>query len=102
MKRSEYHPNLHAIRPQTEPLISSAKQVFKTTFSRSSKRTNLKMGVTRKYSMPNFPKNEHFVPRRYEMLVFRKTWLALFSFNTRFEVQPFALLPKNPGKNLLK
>ena len=27
------------------------------------------------------------------MFVFRKIWLALFSFNTRFEIRPFALLP---------
>ena len=26
------------------------------------------------------------------MLVFRKIWRALFSYNTRFEVRPFALL----------
>ena len=26
------------------------------------------------------------------MLVFRKIWRALFSWNTRFEIRPFALL----------
>ena len=27
------------------------------------------------------------------MFVFRKIWRALFSWNTRFEIRPFALLP---------
>ena len=29
------------------------------------------------------------------MFVFRKIWRALFSWNTRFEIRPFALLPTN-------
>ena len=29
------------------------------------------------------------------MFVFRKIWRALFSWNTRFEIRPFALLPMN-------
>ena len=29
------------------------------------------------------------------MFVFRKIWRALFSWNTRFEIRPFALLPRN-------
>ena len=29
------------------------------------------------------------------MFVFRKIWRALFSFNTRFQIRPFALLPTN-------
>ena len=29
------------------------------------------------------------------MFVFWKNWRALFSFNTRVEIRPFALLPKN-------
>ena len=29
------------------------------------------------------------------MFVFRKIWYALFSFNTRFEICPFALLSIN-------
>ena len=32
--------------------------------------------------------------RGWEMFVFRKIWRALFSCNTRFEIRPFALLPK--------
>ena len=30
--------------------------------------------------------------------VFRKIWRALFSWNTRFEIHPFALLPTNWGR----
>ena len=33
--------------------------------------------------------------RGWEMFVFRKIWHALFSWNTRFEIRPFALLPTN-------
>ena len=29
------------------------------------------------------------------MFVFRKIWRALFSWNTRFEIRPFVLLPTN-------
>ena len=29
------------------------------------------------------------------MFVFRKIWRALFSWNTRFEIRPFTLLPSN-------
>ena len=29
------------------------------------------------------------------MFVFQKIWRALFSWNTRFEIRPFALLPTN-------
>ena len=59
-------------------------------------------GCFKKTSMPNFPKNEHFLPlirtRRcaYQGLrnvVFWKIWCALYSWNTRFEIRPFALLP---------
>ena len=32
--------------------------------------------------------------RGVEMFVFRKIWRALFSWNTRFEIRPFALLPE--------
>ena len=35
------------------------------------------------------------------MFVFRKIWRALFSWNTRFEIRPFALLPKNCLTKLL-
>ena len=31
--------------------------------------------------------------RGYEIFVFQKIWSALFSFNTRFEIPSFALLP---------
>ena len=31
----------------------------------------------------------------YEMFIFRKIWCALFSWNTHFEIRPFALLPTN-------
>ena len=31
--------------------------------------------------------------REYKMFVVRKIWRALFSWNTRFEIRPFALLP---------
>ena len=31
--------------------------------------------------------------RGYEMFVFRKIWLALFSWSTRFEIRRLALLP---------
>ena len=56
------------------------------------KRVNLKTGVSRKQSTPNFPKNEHLVPPdthtmqitklRYQgvrNVLFRKIWRALFS-----------------------
>ena len=33
------------------------------------------------------------------MFVFRKTWRALFSWNTRFEIRPFALLPFRSYQN---
>ena len=39
---------------------------------------NLKTGVTRKQSTPNFPKNEHFL---------------LSDTHTRFEIRPFVLSP---------
>ena len=45
---------------------------------------NVKTGVSRK-STPNFPKNEYFLPP--------VIWRALFSWNTRYEILPFALLP---------
>ena len=34
------------------------------------------------------------------MFAFRKIWRALFSYNTRFEIRPFALLPLNSKKSL--
>ena len=33
--------------------------------------------------------------REWETFVFRKIWFALFSWNTRLEIRPFALLPTN-------
>ena len=50
----------------------------------------------------NFPKNEHFLPpdtpacayhQGVRNVRFRKIWRALFSCNTRFEIQTSALLP---------
>ena len=42
-------------------------------------------GCCKKWSTPNFPKKE--------MFIFMKIWRALFSWNIRFEIHPFALLP---------
>ena len=55
------------------------------------------MGITRKQSAPNFPKNEHFFPcdTHAYIFVFQKTWRALFSCNIRFEIRSFALFPKD-------
>ena len=36
------------------------------------------------------------------MFVFRKIWRALFSWNTRFEIRPFALSPTNYYSQFLK
>ena len=65
---------------------------------------NLKTGVIRKQSTPNFPENKHFLPPDTQTYVcvsggkkksrFLKIW-RVFSCNTRFEICPFALLPKN-------
>ena len=59
-------------------------------------------GCFKKTKHAKFPKNEHFLPpdtHTYECVsegfVFRKIWRALFSWNTRFEIRPFALLPAN-------
>ena len=35
----------------------------------------------------------HVSIKESEMFVFRKIWRALFSWNTRFEIRSFALLP---------
>ena len=63
---------------------------------------NLKKGVTRKHSTPNFPKNEHFLSpdthgayQGVRNARISKIWRALFPFNTCFEIRPFALLPTN-------
>ena len=67
------------------------------------KRANLKTGVTRKQTTPNFQENEHFLPpnthtyipvriRGKERFVLRKIWWAFFSWNTRFEIFPFVFL----------
>ena len=76
---------------------------FYQFFGNKAKMMNLKTGVSRKQSTPNFPKNEHFLPPDTHMYVwvsgskkcwfFLKIWRALFSWNTRFEIQRFALLP---------
>ena len=61
------------------------------------------MGVSSKQSTPNFPKNDYFLPSNThtyvcvsggkKYLVFWIIWRALFSYKTRFEIRPFALLP---------
>ena len=66
---------------------------------------NLKKGISRKQSTPNLLKNEHLFPPDTHTYVcisggkkcsfFRKIWRALISWNTRFEIRPFALLPTN-------
>ena len=71
-----------------------------------SKRTNLKTGVSRKQSTPNFPKNKHFLPtytHTYVCVSGGKKCSGSFSenlgcfvfLNTRFEVRPISLLPTN-------
>ena len=54
---------------------------------------NLKTGVSRKQSMSNFLKNEHFLLPDMHTYVFQKIWRALFSSNTCSEIRSFALLP---------
>ena len=59
------------------------------------------MCVTKKQSMPNFPKNDHFVHPDKRKCVsggkkcsfFQKFALLFVFFNTRFEIYPFALIP---------
>ena len=36
------------------------------------------------------------------MFVFREIWCALFSCNSRFEIRPFALLPKTYARKKLQ
>ena len=63
--------------------------------------TNIKMGVTRKQSVPIFPKNEHFLPpdtlcayRRLRNIRFSENLAGFFfSCNTRFKIRLFAILP---------
>ena len=51
--------------------------------------------------MPNFPKNDYFVPPDKRKCVsggkkcsfFQKFALLFVFFNTRFEIYPFALIP---------
>ena len=60
------------------------------------------MGISRKQSTSNFPKNEQFLPLDTymylcvsggkKMFVFRRIRRALFSWNTRSEIGPSALL----------
>ena len=70
---------------------------------------NLKTGVARKQSTPNFLKSKHFLSTDPTFLIartcayqglrnvffFQKIWCALFSCRIRFEFRPFALLPTN-------
>ena len=62
---------------------------------------NLKTEVTRKQSMPSFPKNEHLLPPDTHTVCvswgkkrsfFGKIWHALISCYLRFEIYLFALL----------
>ena len=57
------------------------------------KRANLKTGVSRKQSTPNFPKKQIFLTPAYKGVrddrLFWKIWRALFSWNTRFGVCTF-------------
>ena len=55
----------------------------------------------KKQSTSNVPKNEHFLPPDTQMCVFRKIRHALFSWNTRFEIRSFALLPTNCSYGIL-
>ena len=52
-------------------------------------------GSSKKQSTPNFPKTRTYVcvSGGKKCLFFRKIWCALFSWNTRFQIRPFALLP---------
>ena len=64
---------------------------------------NLKTGVSRKQSTPNFPKNKHFLPPdtyTYKCVsggkkcsFFEKFGVLSFSWNTSFEIRPITLLP---------
>ena len=72
--------------------------------NKTKKGANLKTDVTRKQSMPNFPKNEHFLPSDTHTCVcvsgvrnvyFRKNLCALFCWNNFFEICPFTLLQAN-------
>ena len=71
------------------------------------------MDISRKQSMPNFTKNEHFLPpliRTYtcadqgvRTIHFSENLACFFSSYLRFEIRPFALLPTNsriPGAYL--
>ena len=52
-------------------------------------------GCFKKTKHSSFPKKEHFLPLDTHVrnsFVFQKTWHALFSWNTRFEIHAFALL----------
>ena len=42
----------------------------------------------------------HVRIRKWNMFVFRKIWCTLFSWNTRFEICPFALLPTKYWKDI--
>ena len=61
-----------------------------------------KTDVSRKQSTPNFPKNEHLLPPDTHLMCayqgvrnvrFLENWRPLFSWNTRFVIGLFALLP---------
>ena len=67
--------NLHSVGNKAKGRISK----------RSSKKTK----------HAKFSKKQTFLTPWYAQVpVFQKIWRALFSWNTRFEIRPFALLPK--------
>ena len=62
---------------------------------------NLKMGVSRKQSTPNFPKNERFLAP----CTLTYTYAHLLVETLNFEIRPFTILPTNsssigPGKGM--
>ena len=65
---------------------------------------NLKTGVSRKRSRPNFPKNQHFLPPDTHTYVRAYQWVRNFGFSENlacfvflkhpfWDFRPFALLP---------
>ena len=71
--------------------IVDFEQVNVSWDNRVSKNTqNMKSSVIRQ---KDESQNGCFKKAKHEMFVFRKFWRALLSWNTRFEIRPFALLP---------
>ena len=60
-----------------------SKRVFQENKARQiSRKTNISYPLIRTRTY-----------QTYEMFVFGKIWCALFSWNTRFKISPFVLLP---------